>query len=144
MSKIKILLFTVVTLIVFTQCKDMTEPSLDKADSRGKTISALMNNEVYMKEVMDSMQMKHGGNMSAMAMGNGDMKMDVNMMDRMMEKCKTDPEMCKMMMDKTMAMCDADSTMCKMMMASMTPHANVMKEMHAMCDMKGMKMDKKK
>ena len=137
MKKITMLSLSVAALMTFTKCTN-PEPStlLDKADTRGKTISTLMNNSTYMKEVMDSMQTKHGGAMSM------DMPMDENMMNKMMEKCKTDPVMCKMMMDKTMVMCDADSSMCKMMMSSMKAHPHVMKAMEG--DMKGMKMDKKK
>lgn len=137
MKKIKVLLFSVAALMSFTQCNNPTpNTTLQQADTRGKTISALMNNETYMKEVMDSMQTKHAGSMT--------MPMDENMMNKMMDKCKTDPTMCKMMMDKTMAMCDADSSMCKMMMSSMKEHPNLMKSMKGMDDMKGMKMDKKK
>ena len=136
---------SVAALMTLTQCTN-PEPNalLDKADTRGKTISALMNNGSYMKEVMDSMKTKHGGTMAM------DMPMDENMMNKMMEKCKTDPTMCKMMMDKTMVMCDADSSMCKMMMTSMKGHPNVMKAMEGdmkgmkKMDMKDMKMDKKK
>ncbi len=146
MNKIKILLIAVTALTTFTQCDNTAAPQtiLEKPDTRGKTISALMNNDVYMKEVMDSMQAKHSSSMSSMPMGKGDMKMDENMMNKMMEMCKTDSAMCKMMMDKTMAMCNADSSMCKMMMASMKAHPNVIKSMEHMDDMKGMKMDKKK
>ena len=137
----KILFIAVAAMMFFTQCENPTpERTLEKADSRGKAISVLMNNDAYMKEVMDSMKTKHGG----MAM---DMPMDENMMNKMMEKCKADPTMCKMMMDKTMAMCDADSSMCKMMMTSMKEHPNMMKSMkgmEGMGDMKGMKMEKKK
>ena len=141
MKKIKILLFSIAALMFFTQCNNPApSTTLQQADTRGKTISALMNNDAYMKEVMDSMKTKHGGTMS-MSM---DMPMDENMMNKMMEKCKADPTMCKMMMDKTMAMCDADSSMCKMMMTSMKEHPNMMKSMKGMEDMKGMKMDKKK
>ena len=105
----------------FTQCNNPApSTNLQKADTRGKTISALMNNDAYMKEVMDSMKTKHGGAMSM------DMPMDENMMNKMMEKCKSDP------------------AMGKMMMTSMKSHPNVMKSMQGMCDMKGMKMDKKK
>ena len=139
MKKTTMFLFSVAALLCFTQCNNPTPTAtLQQADTRGKTISALMNNDTYMKEVMDSMKTKHGGAMSM------DMPMDENMMNKMMEKCKNDPAMCKMMMDKTMAMCNADSAMCKMMMTSMQPHPNVMKSMQGMCDMKGMKMDKKK
>lgn len=142
MKNVKILLFAVVALMSFTQCENAApEKSLEKADSRGKTISVLMNNDAYMKEVMDSMKTKHGGGMAM------DMPMDESMMNKMMEKCKADPAMAKMMMDKTMAMCDADSSMCKMMMTSMKDHPNMMKsmkDMEGMGDMKGMKMDKKK
>ena len=137
MKKVKILLFAVAALMSFTQCESPApEKTLEKADSRGKTISVLMNNDAYMKEVMDSMKTKHG---SSMAM---EMPMDEKMMNKMMEMCKKNPAMGKMMMDKTMAMCDADSSMCKMMMTSMKEHPNMMKSMEG--DMKGMKMDKKK
>ncbi len=142
MNKIKILFIAVAALTTFTQCDTAPKTILEKPDTRGKMISALMNNDVYMKEVMDSMQVKHGGNMSAMSMGKGDMKMDENMMNKMMDMGKTDPAMGKMMMDKMMSMSDADSSMCKMMMTSMKAHPNVMKSMEG--DMKGMKMDKKK
>ena len=136
MKKIKILFFSLAAMMSFTQCEiPAPEKTLEKADSRGKTISALMNNDAYMKEVMDSMKTKHGGGMAM------DMPMDENMMNKMMEMCKTNPAMSKMMMDKTMAMCDADSSMCKMMMSSMKEHPNMMKSMK---DMEGMKMNKKK
>lgn len=139
MKNVKILLFAVVALMSFTQCESPApEKNLEKADSRGKTISVLMNNDAYMKEVMDSMKIKHGGDMAM----SKDMPMNEDMMNKMMEMCKTNPAMGKMMMDKTMAMCDADSSMCKMMMSSMKAHPNVMKAMEG--DMKGMKMDKKK
>ena len=138
MNKIIILLLAVAALTTFTQCDTAPKTILEKADTRGQTISALMNNDVYMKEVMDSMKTKHGGAMSM------DMPMDENMMNKMMEACKANPAMGKMMMDKTMAMCDADSSMCKMMMTSMKEHPNVMKSMKGMEEMKGMKMDKKK
>lgn len=139
-KNVKIFLFSVATMISFTQCTETpTESVLEKPESRGKTISALMNNTTYMKEVMDSMQVKHGG-MSGMGMSNRDMKMDETMMNKMMEQCKTDTTMCKMMMDKTMAMCDADSSMCKMMMGSMKAHPKTMKSMKDMDKMKDMKM----
>ena len=153
MKNIKIFFCSIAAMICFSQCTSPTSGSfLEQADTRGKTISALMNNDVYMKEVMDSMQAKHGGDMSHMPMGKGAMPMDDAAMNKMMEMCKTDPAMCKMMMNKTMAMCDADSSMCKMMMTSMQMHPNVMKSMQDMRDMKGMKktdmkdmkMDKKK
>ena len=138
MKRVKILLFSLIALMSFTQCDNAAPTTtLQQADKRGKTISALMNNDTYMKEVMDSMKTKHGGAMSM------DMPMNEDMMNKMMEKCKNDPAMGKMMMDKTMAMCDADSAMCKMMMTSMQPHPNVMKSMQGMCDMKGMKTDMK-
>ena len=142
MKKFQILLLVVAASIFLTQCTSPApETLLDQADARGKTISALMHNDAYMKEVMDSMQKAHMGGMSGMSM---DMPMNENMMNKMMDMCKTDPAMCKMMMNKTMAMCDADSAMCKMMMASMQEHPNVMKSMKGMGDMKGMKADKKK
>ncbi len=98
-----------------------------------------MNNDAYMAEVMDSMKVKH-----AMTGGIDSPKdnMDMDMMGKMMEKCKTDTAMCKMMMDKTMDMCDMDAAKCKMMMGSMKSHPKSMKSMKdmGMCDMKGMKM----
>ncbi len=139
MKNIKMFLFSVTALMFFTQCDNAAPTTtLQQADKRGKTISALMNNDTYMKEVMDSMKTKHGGAMSM------DMPMNEDMMNKMMEMCKTNPAMGKMMMDKMMAMCDADSSMCKMMMSSMKEHPNVMKSVKGMDDMKGMKMDKKK
>lgn len=137
MKNLAIGLLSVAALISFTQCN--TAPELGNAATRGKAISTLMNNEAYMKQVMDSMQVKHGA-----GMGKHDMAMNPEMMDKMMEMCKTDSAMCKSMMSKTMEMCDADQSKCKMMMDAMHPHPNVMKAMEGMCDMKGMKMDKKK
>lgn len=145
MKKFTILLLFVAALISLTQCTNTApDSSLSQADVRGKTISALMNNDAYMKEVMDSMQKKHGGDMASMALSNGDKQMQENTMNKMMDMCKADSTMCKKMMNTTMAMCDADSAMCKMMMTSMQEHPNMMKSMQGMGGMKGMMMEQKK
>ncbi len=140
MKKITTLLLSVAALISFTQCNNTPPNELcSNAATRGKVISTLMNNEAYMNEVMDSMQVKHGA-----AMAKNDKAMQAEMMDKMMANCKMDPAVCKSMMDKTMEMCDADQSRCDMMMGAMKPHPNVMKSMLGMCDMEGMNMDKKK
>jgi hypothetical protein len=147
MKKLAILLLSVSVLISFTQC---STPSPDKlcsdADTRGKIISELMNNDAYMKEVMDSMKTKHGDAIVSTScdMMKGDKAMGTKMMNNMMDMCMADTSMCSMMMGKTMDMCDADQGKCNMMMGSMQTHLNVMKSMEGMCDMKDMKMDNKK
>ena len=139
LKKTAILFLSVAAVISFTQCKESAANEVANAGERGKIISALMNNGVYMKEVMDSMQVKHGA-----AMAKNDKAMQSEMMEKTMANCKMDPAMCKSMMDKTMEMCDADQSRCDMMIGAMKPHPNVMKSMKGMCDMEGMNMDKKK
>ena len=142
MKKLITLFPAFLAVFLFTQCdKASTDNLTSNADTRGKIISELMNNDAYMAEVMDSMKVKHdmsGGIDSP----KDNMAMDMDMMGKMMEKCKTDTAMCKMMMDKTMDMCDMDSAKCKMMMKSMMSHPKSMKSMQdmGMCNMKGMKM----
>lgn len=129
-------------MVFFSQCNNTTTDDLtSNADSRGKIISQLMNNETYMSEVMDSMKSKHGMS-GGMEDSKNKMDMSMDMMSKMMEKCKTDTAMCKMMMDKTMDMCDQDSSKCKMMMESMKSHPKSMKMMQdmGMGKMKDMKM----
>ena len=130
-------------LFTLTQCNEsMSENHLEKADSRGKTISALMNNDAYMKEVMDSMQTKHGDAMvnSVFGMAKDDKQMQNTMMDKMAGMCKTDTSTFKTMMGKAMDMCDSDPSKRSIMMGTMQSRPNVMKSVE---DMKGMKMDKK-
>lgn len=142
MKKATILLLSFAALISFTQCNNSTPEQLcSNAASRGKIISSLMNNDGYMKEVMDSMRTKHGDAMLSTVLVNAknDQAMQMDMMNSMMSMCKSDTAMCKMMMDKTMEMCDMDQSKCNMMMGSMQSHPNVMKSIQGMCDMKGMK-----
>ena len=135
MKKTAILLLSIAALMSFTQCNSSSSNELfTNAATRGKAISTLLNNEVYMSEVMDSMQTKHHA-----AMAKNDKAMQTEMMDKMMAMCKSDTAMCKMMMGKTMDMCDADASRCNMMMGEMKTRPNVKKSMEGMCDMKGMK-----
>lgn len=132
MKKLIIAILAITGTFLLTQCTTANADNItSNADTRGKVISQLMNNDAYMNEVMDSMKTKHPHMM--------DMSGD-NMMDKMMDMCKADSTMCKKMMGKTMEMCNNDSAKCKMMMNEMKPHPNVMKSMKGMCDMKGMKM----
>lgn len=128
---------------MFTQCNNSStaEDLTGNAETRGKIISQLMNNNAYMAEVMDSMKSKHAMQGSNDA-PKDNMDMSMEMMGKMMEKCKTDTAICKMMMDKTMDMCDMDTAKCKMMMESMKSHPKSMKMMQdmGMGKMKGMKM----
>lgn len=128
MKKLTIGLLAIAMIITFAQCSNSSPDILcSNADSRSKIISTLMNNEVYMKEVMDSMQANHGD----------------GMMNSMMSMCASDSSMCKSMMGKTMEMCDMDKGKCDMMMGSMKEHPKTMQSMKdmGMCDMGGMKMD---
>ncbi len=144
MKKIILPLFTFAMLFLLTQCNNPTPDTLcSNVETRGKIISALMNNDVYMNEVIDSMRTKHPDLIlsTAFVVVKDNTQMQGNMMDKMTDMCKMDSSMCKMMMSKTMAMCDADQSKCTMMMGSMQSHPNVMKSMQGMCDMKGMKME---
>ncbi len=125
-------------MTVFTRCNNSRVDQLvSNADSRGKIISELMNNDAYTHQLMDSLHAKHGGEMLDMSseMMKGDKQMGMKMMDNMMEMCKSDTSMFKMMMSKTMNMCETDEAKCKMMVSSMQEHPKVMKSM---------KMDKMK
>lgn len=140
MKNFSILLLSVAALILLTQCNQPSPERMCKNPAmRGKTISTLMNDEAYLKQVMDSMAVKHGA-----GMGKHDMAMNPEMMDKMMAECMADSSMCKKMMSKTMDMCEADQSKCDMMMGCMHGHANVLKSMEGMCDMKGMKTLPKK
>lgn len=135
---IKLPLAMMLCTLLFQQCKESeNEKTIESAESRAKTISTLVNNDVYMNQVMDSMRTKHSDAMMSSMTAKGDKE---KMMNNMMEMCKTDSSMCKMMMVKTMDMCETDSSMCKMMMSSMKGHPKVMKSMGEMDNMKGMKM----
>lgn len=132
-------MFSFTVLMTFTQCDNpSSEKVFSNAASRGKVISSLLNNEVYMKEVMDSMRTRHGDAMLSTVLVNAknDPSMQMDMMNNMMSMCKSDTAMCKTMLGKTMEMCDMDPAKCKMMMGAMPSHPNVMKAMQGMCDMK--------
>ena len=149
MKKLTTILFSVATVLSFTQC---TNPSADKlcsnADTRAKVITELMDNDAYMEEVMVAMKTKHGDAIVSTScdMMKGDKATGIQMMNSMMSMCKDDSSMCKMMMGKTMDMCDSDKGKCTMMMGSMKEHPKGMKDMKdmGMCDMKGMDMSKMK
>jgi hypothetical protein len=139
MKNLVILLLSFAALISFTQCNSTDPENLcTNPATRGELISALMKNDAYMNQVMDSMQTKHHASMA-----KNDQAMQPETMDKMMAMCKSDTAMCKMMMDKTAAMCEADQSKCDMMMGSMQTSPKMMQSMHEMCDMKGMKMGKK-
>lgn len=60
MKKTTILLLSIAVLISFTQCNNPAPENLcEKAGTHGKIVSARMNNDAYMNEVMDSMWTKH-------------------------------------------------------------------------------------
>ena len=143
MKKITILLLSVAALISLTQCNNSTpEKPIGKSGAHhGNDISAMMNDEAYMNEVMDSMRTNHPDAVLAavFVMADNNKEMQKNMMDKMTGMCKMDSSACKMMMGKTMDMADADSSKCNMMMGSMQSHPNVKKAAQkSMCGMKGM------
>lgn len=132
MKKMTMLLVSALVMTLFTQCNNSSIDQLvSNGDSRGKIISELVNNDAYMKQVMDSLHAKHGGAMLDMSseMTRGNKQMGMKMMDNMMEMCKSDTSMFKMMMSKTMKMCEMDEAKCKMMLSSMQEHPKVMKSM---------------
>lgn len=144
-SGLKMVLFlflSIASLALLTQCNNRSpEKFADDAGSRGKVISVLVNNETYMKEVMDSMSTRHPKDIMSMLLvfAKDNRQMQENMMDKMADMCKMDSSMCKMMMGKTMDMADADSSTCNMMMNSMQSRPNVKKAAQkSMCGMKGM------
>lgn len=138
MNNMTILLVSALVMTLFTQCNNSSVDQLvSNADSRGNIISELMNNDAYMKQVMDSLHAKHGGAMfdRSSEMMRGDKQMGMKMMDNMMEMCRSDTSMFKIMMSKTMNMCEMDEAKRKMMVSSMHEHPKVMESM---------KMDKMK
>ena len=145
MKKIIISLFSLALLFTLTQCNNPTPEKLcSNAETRGKIISELINNNTYMNEVMDSMRSKHPDVIlsSLFAIAKDDKAVQTELMNNMMNMCSSDTSMCKMMMDKTMDMCNTDSSKCSMMMGSMKTHPKMMESMKGMSDMKKMKMGK--
>ena len=143
MKKTIVLLLSFAAMVSFTQCNDSSVDKLcSNADTRAKVITELMDNDVYMKEVMVAMKTKHGDAIASAScdMMKEDKAMWTKMMGNMMNMCMTDTAMCKMMMGKTMEMCDMDKSKCSMMVSSMQSHPKGVKSMKdmGMCDMKGM------
>ena len=140
MKKITILLFAVATMFSFTQCSNNSSTEISNADNRAKVITELMDNDVYMQEVMLAMKAKHGEAITSTScdMMKEDNAMGTKMMGNMMDMCMADTAMCKMMMGKTMDMCDMDESKCSMMMGSMREHPKSMQSMKdmGMCGMK--------
>lgn len=149
MKTIITLLLVFSGLLLFSQCSNPSpESALHGAEIRAQYISALINNDTYMREVMDTMRTKHPDvymTTVIMVMKN-DKAMQAKMMNTLMSMYGSDSSMCNMMMDKTMDICDADQSKCKMMVGSMHSHPKAMKSMQdmGMCNMKEMKMEQKK
>ena len=123
MKKITLILLSIATLFTLTQCNKTTPDALtSNAETRAKTISALVNNEAYMNQLMDSMRTKHPdailSNIFVMAKSDG--QIQEKMMNKMTDMCKMNPSMTKMMVGKTMNMLDDSKMSCcetgKMMM----------------------------
>jgi hypothetical protein len=142
MKKIAILSLSVAALILLTQCHNASsEDHGKKSGAHGKDISAMMNDETYLNEVMDSMRTNHPDVLlsSVFVLAKDDRQMQEGIMDHLIGLCKMDSSTYKMMMGKTMDMADADFSKCNMMMGSMHSHPNVKKAAQkSMCGMKGM------
>jgi len=133
MKKITFILLGFAMLFTLTQCDNASSDKLSSnADSRAKTISALMNNDAYMKQVMDTMRTKHPDAIlsAVFIMAKSDKQMQEKMMNKMTEMCKMDTSMTKMVVTKTMNMLNESKLDCcttgKMMMgdAMATNHGN--------------------
>lgn len=139
MKKISSFFIAFAALILLSQCESASPQNLSDNTSREKIINELLDNESYRQEVMYSMQTKHPDAMlsNVLMTAQNNEQIQADLMDKMMEMCKTDPSIFKMMMGKSMAMCNADQVMCKLMMEAMNENPNVMKNMK---DMHGVKM----
>ena len=147
MKKITLTLLSFALLFTLTHCNKTSPDALtSNAETRAKTISALVNNEAYMNQVMDSMRTKHPdavlSTIFIMAKNNG--QMQEKMMNKMTDMCKTNPSMTKMMVGKTMNMLDDSKTSCcetgKMMMGD--EMAMKHGEQADCCKKSGMMLDK--
>ena len=144
MKTIWIFILSIAALISFTQCSQITPEKLCADQStRGKIISTLVNDELYMAEVMDSMRTIHPEVIVSafLVLAQKDTTAQLQMMDKMMDITKSDTSMCREMFNKTMDMCNANPTMYKMMMASMESRPNAMKSIQEMCDRYNMIME---
>jgi hypothetical protein len=127
---------------VLLGCNPSPESVLQNADSRAKVISAIMNNQDYKKQVMDSMMASHktGGGENhrkhMMKMMSADTSMQSMMLQNMKHMCSSDSGFCKKMMSNMMVLCNEDSTKCSMMMGCMKGHPKVMKSMNNMKESK--------
>lgn len=142
MKKITIFSLSVAALISLTQCHNpSSEDHGEKSGGHGKEISAMMNDEAYMNEVMDSMRTNHPDVLfsSVFVLAKDDRQMQEGVMDKMTDMSKMDSSTCKMMMGKTMDMAEADSSKSNMLMGAMQSRPNVKKAAQkSMCGMKGM------
>lgn len=127
MKKIQLTLLGVALLFALTQCNNASPDKITSdADSRAKTISALINNDAYMSQVMDSMRTKHTDAIfsSVFLIAKSNKEVQNKMMDKMTEMCKMDTAMTKMVVGKTMDMLDESKLGCcetgKMMMGDGT------------------------
>ena len=123
MKKIFLTLLGFAMLLTLTQCNNASPDKITSdADSRAKTISAIMNNDAYMSQVMDSMRTKHPDVILSdiFIIAKSDKQVQDKMMTKMTEMCKGDTAMTKMMVGKTMKMLDESNLDCcttgKMMM----------------------------
>lgn len=124
MKIITSILLSFLLLLALTQCKNTSPDTLtNNADSRAKTISALLNNDTYMNQVMDSMRTKHPEAVLAaiFIMAKSDKQVPQKMMAGMVDMCKRDTAMTAMMVSQTMNMLDDSKLSCcatgKMLMA---------------------------
>ena len=115
MKKSKLILFFFLTLATLTQCKNNSGDTLGSdTDTRAKTISALINNDAYMNQVMDSMRTKHPDVILSdiFIIAKSDRQMQEKMMDKMADMCKADTALTKMMVSNTMKMLDDSKLSC--------------------------------
>ncbi len=146
MTGLKILFASILVLMSVSKCNEYSaEKTCNDAAQRGKIISVLMNNEKYLKEVIDSMKIKHGGEMTSASfmLMQRDKKVANEMMNNMMKMCRNDSSVCLLMMKHTIKMCDSSRSKCGMMLHCMKESQNTMKMMHekGMCGME--KIEKK-
>lgn len=127
MKHTTLMLFCLVMLFTLTQCKNNSADTLSSdADIRAKTISALVNNDAYMNQVMDSMRTKHpDAILSAIfIVAKNDKQIQEKLMNNLADMCKMDTSMTKMMSRKTMNMLDDSKLDCcatgKMLMSEGT------------------------
>lgn len=115
MKKITLILFAFAMVFTLTQCNNTSPDKLSSnADSRAKTISALMNDDAYMNQVMDTMWTKHPDAIlsTVFIMAESDRQMQEKMMNKMTDMCKMDTSMTKMVVTKTMNMLDESKFDC--------------------------------